>query len=266
MSDAKFRQSFRAVHGAVAACCLATGLASAQAEPVQLATEISGRGPVVVFESGLGRTHSDWSAVVPTLSRCLTTVTYDRPGLGDSPKPADPPASISAASVADQLLTLLNAKHLPNPYILVGHSLGGLYAQAFARHYPRDVAGIVLVDGSSPLEPPGVFVSKQKPEPGSIDAAEEAGMASSIVALRDGPPLPPVPLVVLAATNHELSLALEQLWQDVQRKTAQLSPKGRLQVVDSGHYVQLDKPSVVIDAVLDVAEQAGDDVGPCRTK
>ena len=66
-----------------------------------------------------------------------------------------------------------------------------------------------------------------------------------------GPPFPPVPLIVLAATDHGVTPEREALWHEVQAQTAALSPRGRLQVVPgSGHFIQNDRPEVVIDAVL----------------
>jgi pimeloyl-ACP methyl ester carboxylesterase len=110
-------------------------------------------------------------------------VTYDRPGIGNSPAPPNPGAPVLAASVADDLLGELCDRGLPGPYLLVGHWIGGLYVQAFARNHPDAVAGMVLVDASSPLEPPGVFVSTLPPKPGTVEAAEEAGVAPSVAAL-----------------------------------------------------------------------------------
>jgi pimeloyl-ACP methyl ester carboxylesterase len=225
------------------------------------ALTVTGTGPLAVFETGLGMRPDTWARIAPTLSRCLTLVTYDRYA---GPPPGPDASPILAATVAETLHAALRARGLMPPYLLVGHSLGGLYVQAFARAFPRDVAGLVLIDGASPLEPPGVFASRMPPRPGSRAAAEEDGVAPSSAAMRSGPPLPPVPLVVLAATDHATSGELEALWQDVQRRTAALSPQGRLEVVQSGHVIQDDRPQAVIDAVLSVAQAAGADVSACR--
>lgn len=136
--------------------------------------------------------------------------------------------------------------------------------QAFARNHPNSVAGIVLVDASSPLEPPGVFVSKLSPEPGTVDAAEEAGVAPSNAALLSGPPLPPVPMIVIAATDHEDTPQREALWRDVQQRTAAQSSMGRLFVAKSGHFVQVERPDIVADAILQVAAGSGIDTVACH--
>jgi pimeloyl-ACP methyl ester carboxylesterase len=226
---------------------------------------VEGYGPVTVFEAGLGQTRKTWSAIVPALAQCLTVVTYDRLGLGQSAPPNDPAAPILATDVATRLDAALKKRGLNGPYLLVGHSLGGLYVEAFARTYPEEVSGMVLIDGTSPLEPPGVFVSKLPPKPGSVEVGESAGMEPSMKEMLKGPPLPNVPLVVLTATNHEMSPDLEALWRKVQERTASLSSKGRFELIDSGHYIQIDRPQAVIDAVLSVArEAAADRMAACR--
>jgi pimeloyl-ACP methyl ester carboxylesterase len=79
-----------------------------------------------------------------------------------------------ADDVALRLHALTGALALPAPYIVVGHSLGGFYAQVFARRYPKDVAAVVLVDAASQFEPPGVFVSKSTPKPGAVALPRQA--------------------------------------------------------------------------------------------
>jgi pimeloyl-ACP methyl ester carboxylesterase len=156
------------------------------------------------------------------------------------------------------MAAFLEAIDMPPPYVLVGHSLGGFYVQAFARRYPRETAAVVLVDSASPLEPPGAFSSTVPTTPGSIAAVEEAGFAPSAVAMLAGPPFPPVPLIVLVATDHDVTLDRERLWQEVQEQTAALSPKGLLKIVENaGHFIQNDQPQVVIEAVLEAMREAG---------
>src|SRR5262249_4913310 len=119
---------------------VALNFAPASAEPLPLAMAILGRGPVVVFESGLGKGRDDWREVAKGLAPCLTVVLYDRPGIGSSPAPPNLAVPVLAAAVADDLLARLGDRGLPGPYLLVGHSLGGLYVQAFAHNHPGAVA------------------------------------------------------------------------------------------------------------------------------
>jgi len=216
-------------------------------------------GPVIVFESGLGEDMRRWEEVARPLAACARIVLYDRPGIGCS-GPRVGTRVLLAYTVVEQLATLLHAIDARPPYILIGHSLGGFYMQAFARNRPQEVAGMVLIDSASPFEPPGAFGSTALPRPGSIAAVEEAGFAPSAAAMLAGPPFPPIPLIVLAATDHGVTPEREALWQDVQAQTAALSPKGRLAIVQgSGHFIQNDRPQVVIAAALKVIHEAGAD-------
>jgi len=232
---------------------------------VEVAFERLGQcGPVIVFESGLGEDMCRWEQVARPLAACARVVLYDRPGIGRS-GPRTGASVLLADTVVEQLAALLQAIDAPPPYILVGHSLGGFYMQAFARNRPHEVAALVLIDSASPFEPPGVFGSTDPPMPGSIMAMEEAGFAPSVAAMLAGPPFPPVPLIVLAATDHGATPEREALWRDVQVRTAALSPRGRLQVVHgSGHFIQNDRPEAVIQVVLQVMRQTGADTAECK--
>ena len=72
------------------------------------------------------------------------------------------------------------------------------------------------------------------------------------------PPFPPVPLIMLVATEHAVPPEREALWHEVQVQTAALSPKGQLKVVrGAGHFIQNDRPQVVIEAVREALREAG---------
>ena len=106
--------------------------------------------PSIVLEAG-GGAHADWWAwVQQRLARHTVVLAYDRAGLGRSAGGGNPArADIGAMATARRLHDLLRAlatQGLPPPYLLVGHSLGGLYAQAYASAYPEQVCGVALVD------------------------------------------------------------------------------------------------------------------------
>ena len=105
---------------------------------------VSGAGvPVVVFDSGIGALSSEYARLQERLSSVTTTVAYDRAGYGSSelgPLPRD------SSTEAAELMVLLERLGVAGPYILVGHSLGGLNFEVFAARYPDDVAGMVLLD------------------------------------------------------------------------------------------------------------------------
>jgi pimeloyl-ACP methyl ester carboxylesterase len=244
--------------------CVLASPAAAQSRSTVLGMQVERHGeagPVVVFENGMGERFASWQPVARRLAPCMRLVLYDRTGIGASgPRREHGPRL--ADQVADTLKDLLGALGIAPPYILVGHSLGGLYMQAFARKHPADIGGVVLVDGVSPLEPPGAF-ENPKMAAGTIAEAEVSGLEPSIAAMRAGPPFPPVPLVVMSA-RLDVSPELQAIWRDTHVRTATLSPKGRLVVLDdSGHFIQTDRPQAVADAVLSVARESGADVSAC---
>lgn len=220
-----------------------------------LHVETQGRhGPGIVFEAGLGADTRTWGRVAAPIAAFGRVILYDRAGLGGSLplQAADP---VTAEDVARRLHALLDRVGVPPPWILVGHSLGGLYLQMFARTYPQDVAGLVLLDSSIAEAPPELDPLWEM-EPGSAEFYEGAGMAESGRQVRGAGPFPDVPLTVIAATDHGTDLhALEPVLLRFQERLAEMSPRGRLVVAEgSGHQIQDDRPDLVIDAVRAIAE------------
>ncbi|MFT3975345.1 MAG: alpha/beta hydrolase [Amaricoccus sp.] len=212
-------------------------------------------GPGVVFESGLGADSHAWDKVAGPISGFGQVILYDRAGLGQS-QPLQAADPVTAETVATRLHALLDAVGVPPPWVLVGHSLGGLYLQMFARTYPADVAGLVLLDSTIAEEPPELDPLWQM-EPGTAEYLEGAGMPESSRQVRTAGPFPDVPLTVMAATDHGTDLhALEPVLLRFQARLAEMSPQGRLVIAEgSGHQIQDDRPDLVIDAVREIAER-----------
>nr|WP_295925999.1 alpha/beta hydrolase [uncultured Dyadobacter sp.] len=99
--------------------------------------------PVVVFENGLGMDLDTWDTVLGELSKRAPVFAYDRAGVGKSEKVFTMP---TIRVVAQNLKAILTHLQIPPPYILVGHSMGGLYIRGFAGFYPGDIAGMVFLD------------------------------------------------------------------------------------------------------------------------
>jgi pimeloyl-ACP methyl ester carboxylesterase len=108
----------------------------------------SGSGsPTVILEPGAGEMSSASAWITPAVARDTRVCVYDRAGRGWS-EPADSPQD--GAQIATDLHTLLERGHVPGPYVMAGHSFGGLYVLTFAARYPDEVAGMVLVDSTAP--------------------------------------------------------------------------------------------------------------------
>jgi pimeloyl-ACP methyl ester carboxylesterase len=112
----------------------------------ELHIDCVGQGsPTVVLEAALGNASAHWVRVQQEVSEVTRVCAYDRAGMGWSeggPEPRD------AARVTGELHALLEGAGVEGPYVMVGHSFGGLYARAYAARYPDETAGVVLVDSS----------------------------------------------------------------------------------------------------------------------
>ena len=111
---------------------------------VRLLLHQSGNGgPAVVFLAGGGTVGLDYLNVQQRAAELTTSVTYDRAGTGWSDSVDLPRASVE---ITDELRALLRVAEVPPPYVMVGHSLGGLYARHYAQRFSGEVAGLVLLD------------------------------------------------------------------------------------------------------------------------
>jgi len=298
---------------------------------IQMRLDCRGAGsPTVVLEAGAQSHSIHWWQVQDEVAKFTRVCSYDRPGYGWS----DPaPDMSSSQQVAEILHELLEVAGEGPPYLMVGHSMGGVFVRAFAAEYPEEVVGMVLVDSSHEQQnlryPPEFeevatlqteLANKSLPilqgaatlgllrvsgylEPyfaslGMPDDQREPVMAqfnrsgffgamkreaalgefclSQPGALQG---LGDMPLIVLSAgqdaremyeamviyepyldSPSQLTLQVAQQYvatmDENQDELAALSTRGkRIIVKDSGHFIQLDQPQVVIDAIREVFEQ-----------
>ena len=111
--------------------------------------ELGRGGPTILLEAGLMSTMLSWTELQRALAETFRVVSYDRAGLGWSDLG---PMPRTADRIVDELHTLLQRAEIPPPYVLVGHSFGGLTMPLFAARFPDEVAGMVLVDPVAPAE------------------------------------------------------------------------------------------------------------------
>jgi pimeloyl-ACP methyl ester carboxylesterase len=112
---------------------------------LHIACQGSGAGPTVILEAGSGATSLDWALVQPQVARFAKVCAYDRAGIGwseASPKPRSAPVMV------EELHALLERAGLKAPFVLVGHSIGGIVSRQYAALYPSEVSGLVLVDSA----------------------------------------------------------------------------------------------------------------------
>ena len=299
---------------------------------IQMRLDCRGSGsPTVVLEAGAQSWSTHWALVQDDVAKFTRVCSYDRPGYGWS-DPVD--EQLFPQQMAKMLHTLLENGGEKPPYLMVGHSFGGVFVRAFAADYPDEVVGMVLVDSShenqlqqAPLEIEEI--SKLQVEAGltnlrinqiaerlglirafklldpavtSLHLAENDEKALLAELYRTGywaamareaelttayfrqpgklNSLGDMPLIALSAEQNvqviyddlaiyapytdppsQLSMELVQQFADsmseLQDELAALSTRGkRIVVEDSGHFIQWDRPEVVIDAIREVYEQA----------
>jgi pimeloyl-ACP methyl ester carboxylesterase len=226
--------------------------------------ELRGKGPaLVVFDAGIGETHETWRWVWPDVARFARVFLYDRAGLGHSDALPGPRTS---ERMVEELHALLALAGLHGPYILVGHSFGGLNVQLFASRYPDQVTALVLVE-PTPLDFPAREASLL-PELDRVKLAtalgassegvrlEHAGVPTSIGQLRAARPFPPHPVALISSTRAETTPAFQAAWNEMQGALAkELDVRLHLITSRAGHYVQFDAPELVIDAIHDAVER-----------
>ncbi|MBW4438457.1 MAG: alpha/beta hydrolase [Pleurocapsa minor GSE-CHR-MK-17-07R] len=127
--------------------------------------------PTVVIDAGLGAWSLEWGEVQAGVASSTRVCTYDRAGMGYSEAG---PLPRSAEQIAIELHTLLERANIAGPYVMVGHSMGGLPVRVFVDRYPTEVAGVVLIESMSP---------GQMTQPASQPAPERTASESGGVSL-----------------------------------------------------------------------------------
>ncbi|WP_208281661.1 alpha/beta fold hydrolase [Massilia oculi] len=211
----------------------------------------------IIFENGLRATVSGWDKVIDSLAPDASIFAYNRPGYGNSQETG---TARDGGTIVEELRQSLKHKGLAPPYILVGHSLGGLYMQLFAKRYPQEVSGLVLVD---PLLP-GI-VKKTEDFPFWSRGAKRLFFSSTVNKEIDAiyqtseqvlslAPIDDKPIVILinkpkGATAVGVDFGAFNKDQKTRDLVNGMYPKAKRIVVDSDHQVQRQNPAEVVDAI-----------------
>ena len=225
---------------------------------------LEGRGkPTVVFQSGLGDGAGVWERVYAQTGKTTAALAYDRYGYGGS---SAAEGARDPCSIAREQREFLRAAGVAPPYLLVGHSLGGLYQYVYARLYPEDVAGLVLLDPTHPEhwrrmqgEAPGMAATLRGMRL-LFDTAMRREFDDQSACLDRLPAAngthPPVRLLVRSNFPLTERGGFEAMVRALQRDWQRLTGADRIeQVAGSGHYIQRERPEAVSAAVEDLVRQ-----------
>jgi pimeloyl-ACP methyl ester carboxylesterase len=237
--------------------------------------------PVVILEAGGGAYSTAWAVVQKALGPTVHSCAYDRAGLGWS---EDGPQPRTMSQEAFELHALLAAANIPGPYVLAGHSIGGLIVRLYAEKYPNEVAGVVLAASThesarlgvvgrgwvrvrelatgQPIPEP-IATMRKAPETQVNYFAEQLRLMY-LARLQTREALGDRPLIVLAPTRIESPPpgTSEELWRDLRvEKDDQamglvlLSRNSKLiRDPSSGHGIQTDNPALVARAIRQVID------------
>ena len=224
--------------------------------------------PTVILDSGLGTGAAGWGSVLGNSAEITRTCTWDRPGIGAS-------ASIGrhdAIDVAAHLRAALSAAGEAGPFVVVGHSLGGVYARVFAAAHATEVAGVVLVDPYIPdiravdhvALPDGLrdeWLRGIEDTNELIERTEELDWVPTERALADAD-LGDLPLELLFVEQRfrwegpfePYEAELIDAWENL---VLALSTDARLTIaVNSTHMIQWDQPERVVEAIRRLVDEA----------
>lgn len=251
-----------------AGCATVTTTAEARLPSATIAYALLGdSGPSVVLQAGLGDGKSVWSRIAGDLSRDHRVLAFDRPGYGDSPARTN---TRDPCTIAAEQHELLAHSGLRPPYILVGHSLGGLYQFVYAKRYPEQVAALVLVDATHPAhwgrmqsEAPAVATmlkGMRNTVFGPTMRQEFDAQETCLDSLDLTQPLRvPVRLLVRSEFGVLEQGAFERLVHTLERDWQALSGAVQVERVNgSRHYIQKERPAAVLAAVRDLSLPAGE--------
>ena len=246
--------------------------------------ECSGAGtPTVVLVSGTRGAYDDWttvmdptdsdrptkpseSAVLPQVARFTHVCAYDRPGTARFDNTPTDSTAIKQPTTAQQgvadLHALLIAARAPQPYILVGHSWGGLIARLFASTYPEETSGLVLIDSASEflkqsLTPAQwatyINATKKLIEPNGLEAPDHK---RSLELLHGTPRVRAMPAIVMTSDKRfdfgAGGAETWQAWRTAQDRLAKVLNAKHVSDTKSGHAIQMEQPSLVINAIREV--------------
>lgn len=207
--------------------------------------------PTVVLDAGLLDFSTQWARVMPAAARFTRVCAYDRAGLGWS-EPSPYPRT--SAAMVEELRALLSGADLDPPYILVGHSFGGMNARLYAHRYPEEVAGVVLVDATH--EEQSLRIEALREAAGqTAHQFRTLARLSALGFLALSPErIPDRGLPDEAAAQYRAVLAATDYFGAASSELCRSAFGRQITVEQSGHDIHLQQPQLVVAAIREMTE------------
>lgn len=218
--------------------------------------------PSVIFIAGLGDSYETWKKVQDRIADETSTFSYDRAGTGRSQDVAVPR---TCCDLVEELSELLQALDVEKPYILVGHSFGGLVARLYTSLYPLDICGLVLVDAAPEYKelayekvlPENLLAGNKEYFENPMLNSEKIDKIQSYKQIVEHSRQSDIPLSII---TRGLPDHIEDGWpsqeilkieQSLQAEFQWLSTSSKFRIASrSGHYIHHDEPDIVIEEIL----------------
>lgn len=230
---------------------------------------LSGEGPcTILLFSGAGMSLQGWEALYPQVESLGRVFGWNRPGMQGSDAPGE---RQTGAVVIAQLRELVGYAGLEPPFVLVGHSVGGLFANLFARLYPEETAGVLFLEATHPADHE-VLCKREGQLARALGkvltlpqvllrpnlASELACVEETVREIDAAGPFPPVPLRVvtggLTPRGWLMSPGAVAAKRTNQQELVRLSPLGEQVIAHaSGHFPQLTEPELVLRVLAELA-------------
>ena len=240
----------------------------------QIHIKETGKGrPAVIIEAGLGSGYDAYDTLQTAISHITKVLSYDRPGLGESSKS---PNLRTLPNYTNELRLLLLKEMIDPPYILVGHSLGGLIMRYYAHKYPNEVVGLVLIDcipdgwldyfmnthSKEEIEKLNKVIDPELNNSEGVIREEWQEFQNNLELINGIQILKHIPIRIITAIRYSedqeaLGYHAEdmQVWAQMQANIMSISTDAKQIITDkSGHSVQLSEPELIIEAIKDLVE------------
>ena len=243
----------------------------------------------IVFQNGAGASLKTWTDN-KTFFKCAkengSMLIYDRSGLGQSPPDPSisPQKPITAQNVNSKLIQLLKRNHIRPPYILVSHSYGALYAGYFARNHPGLIAGMLMIDpvpsdyqysnqilekfkftqaklksisSSEAYHSYNLINSKERNMMTADSYYQQLGFNKTVEQVAQSPRMSSTfPVIIISSSDMKKNAPIKGDWYALQQQWLNQNPNSVISPVQSGHFIQLERPEIICEQLKKLVEIA----------